>query len=108
MAAPDVPSVTVTSSDAVLDSVAVKVKDVPAFSAIDVALTVKVTRGTLSSSKILIVTDCEPLSVAPPPLTPLMAIVAVTVSVSSESSVGSKVAVPVVEPALIVISDILP
>ena len=54
------------------------------------------------------VTDCEPLSVAPPPLTPLMAIVAVTVSVSSESSVGSKVAVPVVEPALIVISDTFP
>ena len=87
-------------------NVAVTVILLPAFSAIDVALTVKVTRGTLSSSKILIVTDCEPLSVAPPPLTPLMAIVAVTVSVSSESSVGSKVAVPVVFPAVIVISDI--
>ena len=86
-----------------MESVAVKVKDEPAFSAIDEALTDNVTRGTLSSSKILIVTDCEPLSDAFPPDTPVIANVAVTVSVSAESSVGSKVAVPVVDPALIVI-----
>ena len=105
---PPVSIPTVTASSVAPDNVAVNVKDDPAFSAIDVALTDNDTRGTLSSSKILIVTDCEPLSDALPPDTPVIDNVAVTVSVSAESSVGSKVAVPVVAPALIVISDILP
>ena len=52
------------------DKVAVKVKDDPAFSAIELAEEVKVTVGALSFSEIVIVTDCEPLSVADPPETP--------------------------------------
>ena len=72
----------------------------------DVALTVKVTVGADSFSVIVTETDCEPLSLAPPPETP--SIVTVTVSSSSYilSSVGSRDAVPVVLPALIVISEI--
>ena len=57
---------------------AVNVNDDPAFSAILVALTLKVTVGALSSSEMVIVTDCDPLSLAPPPDTPVIAIVAVS------------------------------
>ena len=42
-------------------NVAVNVKDDPAFSAIDVALTANVTVGADPLSVIVIVTDCEPL-----------------------------------------------
>jgi hypothetical protein len=48
---------TVTFSSAAPDKVAVRVKDEPAFSAIDVALVAKVTVGALSFSVIVIVTD---------------------------------------------------
>ena len=61
-----------------LERVAVIVREVPAFSAIEVALTVKVTLPALSLSVIVIVTDCDPLSVALPPETLLIAIVAVS------------------------------
>ena len=64
------PKVTVTSAVVATDKVAVSVKDDPAFSAIDVALVVNVTVGADSFSVIVIVTDCEPLSLALPPDTP--------------------------------------
>ena len=80
MAVPEVDRETVTSSSLTLDSVAVKVKDEPAFSAIDDALTAKVTDPALSLSVIVIVTVCVPLSVALPPETLLMAIVAASSS----------------------------
>ena len=101
---------TVTSAVVAVDNVAVSVNDDPAFSAIDVALVVSVTVGADSSSVIVIVTDCVPSSVADPPLTPSIEIIAVSlVDVSYMlSSVGVNVVVPVVEPAEIVISDIVP
>ena len=71
VAAPLVLRDTVTASSTLIERVAVKVTDEPAFSAIDAALLVKVTVGALSFSVIVIVTDCEPLSVAPPPETDL-------------------------------------
>ena len=46
-----------TASSVAPDSVAVTVIEVPAFSAIDVALTPKVTVGALSFSVIVTVTD---------------------------------------------------
>ena len=58
------PTVTVSSTAPV--NVAVNVKDEPAFSAIDVALTLKLTVGAVSFSEIVMVTDCDPLSLAPP------------------------------------------
>ena len=60
------------------DKVAVSVKELPAFSAIDVALVVRVTVGADSFSEIVILTACVPLSVASPPDTPLIEIVAVS------------------------------
>ena len=73
-------------------------------------LAARVTDGALSFSSIVIVTDWEPLSVAPPPETVSIAIMAVSsVDVSYRlSSVGVNVVVPVVEPALMVISDRFP
>ena len=59
--------VTVTSSVVALDKVAVKVKDDPAFSAIEVADVDNVTTGVLSFSTIVMVTDWDPLSVASAP-----------------------------------------
>ena len=72
------PIVTVTSSSAFPDSVAVIVRDDPEFSAILVALTLKATVGALSFSVIVIVTDCVPLSDAPPPETDPIEIIAVS------------------------------
>ena len=60
---------TVTSAVVATDNVAVSVNDDPAFSAIEVALVVSVTVGALSLSVIVIVLDCDPLSVALPPVT---------------------------------------
>ena len=108
MAVPAVPIVTVTSAVVTPDNVAVIVKEDPAFSAIEVALVVNVTVGADSFSAIVIVTDCEPLSVALPPDTLLTAIVAVSFPSYTLSSVGVKFTVPVVEPALIVISSTTP
>ena len=75
---PEVDRATVTSSSVVLERVAVIVREVPAFSAIELALTVRVTLPALSLSLIVIVTDCDPLSVALPPETLLIARVAVS------------------------------
>ena len=60
------------------DNVAVSVNEVPAFSAMDVALVASVTVGADSLSVIVIVFDCDPLSAAPPPETLLIARVAVS------------------------------
>ena len=54
---PNVDMLTVTLSFATPDKVAVKVRDDPAFSAIDDALDVNVTVGALSFSVIVSVTD---------------------------------------------------
>ena len=78
VAVPDVLIATVTFSCVAPDNVAVTVTDDPAFSAIEVALTVKVTVGADSFSVIVTETDCDPLSVASAPDTPLIAIVAVS------------------------------
>ena len=64
--------------------------------------------GPLSSSLIAIVTVCVPLSVADPPETEAIAIIAVSSPSKVLSSVGVNDAVPVVAPALIVISDTVP
>ena len=108
MAVPAVPIVTVTSAVVAVDKVAVMVKDDPAFSAMDVALVERVTVGADSSSEIVIVTDCDPLSVALPPETLLIAIVAVSSPSYTLSLVGVKLTVPVVLPALMVMSSIFP
>ena len=91
------------------DNVAVKVKDEPAFSAILVADVARVTVGAVVSLSVMVmVTACVPLSLAPPPETPDTEMPAVSFPSKIESSVGSKVTVPVVLPALIVISDTVP
>ena len=89
------------------DNVAVNVKEEPAFSAIDDAELDNVTVGALSFSVIVIVTDCVPSSVADPPETEDIATIPVSLPSYVESSVGVKDAVPVVDPAEIVISDIV-
>ena len=61
--------------------VAVNVNVESEFSAMLVPDVVKVTVGALSFSVMVTVTDCEPLSLAPPPDTPSIA----TVTVSSPS-----------------------
>ena len=90
------------------DKVAVNVKDDPAFSAIELAEEVKVTVGALSLSVIVIVTDCVPLSAASAPETLDIEITAVSFPSYTLSSVGSKVAVPVVAPAETVMLEIDP
>ena len=62
---------------------AVTVSDVPAFSAIDEALTESVNVGADSLSVIVIVTACVPFSDAPPPLTAETDIPAVSLEVAS-------------------------
>ena len=104
----EVDNETVTASFAAPDNVAVIVNEEPAFSAMDDALTLKFTVGADSFSEIVIVTVCVPLSLAPPPDTPVIAIVAVSSSSYVLSSVGVKDTVPVVAPALIVISSTTP
>ena len=89
------------------DKVAVSVKDDPEFSAIELAEDVKVTVGALSFSVIVIVTDCVPSSVADPPETVSIATIPVSLPSKILSSVGVKVAVPVVAPAEIIMSDIV-
>ena len=78
------------------------------FSAIEVALTANVIVGALSFSEIVILTSCVPLSVALPPETPLTEIVAVSSPSYTLSSVGLKLIVSDVLPALITMSSILP
>ena len=71
---------TVTASSTLIESVAVNVREEPAFSFIDAALLVNVTVGALSFSVIVIVTDCDPFSVASPPDTLPIEIIAVSFS----------------------------
>ena len=78
---PLVDIVTVISSSATIELVAVKVKDDPAFSAMLDAEDVRVIVGELSFSLIVIVTDCVPSSVAEPPET--VAIATIPVSLPS-------------------------
>ena len=66
---PLVDIVTVISSSATIELVAVKVKDDPAFSAMLEAEDARVIVGELSFSVIVMVTDCVPSSVAEPPET---------------------------------------
>ena len=72
------PRATVTSSVVALDNVAVNVNVDSEFSAIELAEVDSVTVGALSSSVIVIVSDCVPLSVADPPETPVIATIAVS------------------------------
>ena len=101
-------SVTVMSEPETIELVAVKVKDEPAFSAIDVALTVNVTVGVASLSFIVIVTDCDPLSVASAPETLLWQQWLFRLHQKYYHQLDQTVAVPVVLPAVIVISEIVP
>ena len=98
---------TVTSAVVATDKVAVKVKEVPAFSAIEVADVARVTVGELSFSVIVIVTDCVPSSVAEPPETVDIATTPVSFPSYTLSSVGVNDAVPVVAPAEMVMSEIV-
>ena len=75
---PVVEIVTVISSSATTELVAVKVNDVPAFSAMLVADVASVIVGELSFSVIVIVTDCVPSSVAEPPETDAIATIPVS------------------------------
>ena len=96
---------TVISSSAAIELVAVSVKDVPAFSAIEVADVARVIVGELSFSVIVIVTDCVPSSVAEPPETVDIATIPVSFPSQTLSSVGVNEAVPVVAPAETVILE---
>ena len=78
MLVPAVPMVTVISSSATWEIVAVNVKDDPAFSAIEDADVESVTVGALSFSLIVIVTDWFPSSVAEPPETVSIATIPVS------------------------------
>ena len=75
---PLVEKVTVISSSAAIELVAVSVKDDPAFSAIEVADVANVIVGELSFSVIVMVTDCAPLSAASAPDTPSIATIPVS------------------------------
>ena len=68
---------------------------------------VRTTVGALSFSVIVIVTDCVPLSVASAPDTLSIATTPVSFPSYTLSSVGVKVAVPVVCPAEIVMSEMV-
>ena len=71
---PLVEIVTVISSSAAIELVAVRVKEDPAFSAILESDDVSVIVGELSFSVIVIVTDCDPLSAASAPETDEIAV----------------------------------
>ena len=75
---PLVEIVTVISSSATIELVAVSVSEDPAFSAILDADDVSVIVGELSFSVIVIVTDCVPSSVAEPPETVSIATIPVS------------------------------
>ena len=79
----------------------------PAFSAIDDAEVARVTVGALSSSVIVIVTDCVPSSAASAPDTPDIATIPVSLPSYVVSSVGVNEAVPVVDPAEMVMSEMV-
>ena len=102
------PKLTVTSSSATCEIVAVKVNEDPAFSAIEVAEVANVTVGELSFSVMVMVTDCVPSSAAYAPETPVIDTTGDSFPSYTLSSVGVNDAVPVVAPAEIVISEIVP
>ena len=109
MPVPDVDIDTVTSSSVAPDNVAVIVTEELAFSAIELALVLKVTVGADSFSVMVNVTCCVPFSTAEPPDTDDISKIAVSLAPSyTESSVGVKEAVAVVLPAGMVIEDIAP
>ena len=66
------------------------------------------TVGELSFSVMVIVTDCVPSSAASAPETPAIATIPVALPSETLSSVGVNDAVPVVAPAEIVMSEIVP
>ena len=72
-----------------------------------VAEVANVTVGALSSSVMVIVTDCVPSSAASAPDTPELATIPVSFPTYVESSVGVNDTVPVVSPAEIVMSQIV-
>ena len=79
VAVPEVSKATVIAASVAPDKVAVSVNDVPAFSAIDVALVANVTVGADSFSEIVTLTCCVLFSVTPDfPETLLISIVAVS------------------------------
>ena len=80
MPVPVAASVTVTSALVAVESVAVRVRLDPAFSAIDEAEDESVTVGADSFSVIVTVVDCVPLSVAEPPDTLSIATLAFEIS----------------------------
>ena len=97
---------TVTADVVATDKVVVKVRALPPSNTL-LALEARVTVGALSDSVIAILTDCVPFSVAPPPETATIEIAVVSVTPSKRlSSLGSKAVVPVVLPAVIVMSEI--
>ena len=73
-----------------------------------VSLAAKVTVGALSASVIVTVLDCVPLSVALPPETEEIEIIAVSLLAASKisSAVAVKTDVPVVDPAEIVMEEV--
>ena len=75
---PDVPILTVTLAVVALDNVAVNVREPPEFSAVVDALVDNVTVGAESFSVIVIVSCWVPFSVAPPPETLDISIIAVS------------------------------
>ena len=98
---------TVISSSATIELVAVSVSEDPAFSAILDADDVRVIVGELSFSVIVIVTDCVPSSAASAPETPVIETTGDSLPSYTLSSVGVNDTVPVVAPAEIVMSDIV-
>ena len=107
MPAVDVPlpvNVTVTLSLDTTDKVAVSVRLDP-FSATEEALVPSVTVGVLSSSTMLIVTELGDPLLAEAPDKELIEITADLLPPEALSLVGLNTAVPVVFPALIVISE---
>ena len=103
VAVPATEKATVTSAEAATDRVAVRVIELPLFSAIELALADSDTVGVLSSSVIVNVTCCVPLSIAF--VTELMSMTAVSLLSERLSFVGENVVVPVVEPAETVILE---
>ena len=99
---------TVTFVVVAVDRVAVKVTVDAELSSNVEELEVNVTVGADSLSIMVTVVCCVPFSVAPPPETPEISTIAVSLPSYIASSVGVKVAVPVVLPAVIVISEIVP
>ena len=102
---PATENATVTLAEAATDRVAVRVIVLPLFSAIELALADSDTVGVLSSSVIVNVTCCVPLSVALPPETDEISMTAVSLLSERLSFVGENVVVPVVEPAETVILE---